>query len=147
MDIYYFSGTGNSLYVAKELKKILPDVKLIPIVGMIKSEDFVTKAKNVGFIFPCYGLTIPIPVRSFLKKINVISSDYLFAIVTRGGTIFRGFHIIDNCLKKQGKSLNAAFTINMALNDPKLEYFTVPTEDELKVLEVNAFQKLKIIKK
>jgi ferredoxin len=147
IDIYYFSGTGNSLYVARELKNLLPDVELIPIVGAIKSKNFVTKAKNVGFIFPCHGLTIPIPVRNFLKKINVVSSDYFFAIVTRGGTVFRGFHIIDNCLKKQGKSLNAAFTINMALNDPKLEYFTVPTKDELDVLEINAIRKLKLVKR
>jgi len=135
------------LYVARKLKKILPDVKLIPIVGAIKSKNFVTKAKNVGFVFPCHGLTIPVPVRNFLKKINVKSSNYFFAIVTRGGTVFRGFSMIDNCLKKQGKFLNAAFTIDMALNDPKLEYFTVPTKDELDVLEMNVLQKLKFIRK
>jgi ferredoxin len=147
IDIYYFSGTGNSLYVARELKNLLPYVKLIPIVGAIRSKNFVAKAKNVGFIFPCHGLTIPIPVRNFLKKINVLSSNYFFAIVARGGTVFRGFHIIDNCLKKQGKFLNAAFTIDMALNDPKLEYFNVPTKEELDVLEMNAIRKLELIKR
>jgi len=29
-EIYYFSGTGNSLFIARELKKLLSDVELIP---------------------------------------------------------------------------------------------------------------------
>lgn len=36
-DIYYFSGTGNSFHVAKELQKRVPEVNLIPIVSLIIS--------------------------------------------------------------------------------------------------------------
>ena len=35
-EIYYFSGTGNSLFVAKELQKRLTDSNLIPIIGLLK---------------------------------------------------------------------------------------------------------------
>lgn len=146
-EIYYFSGTGNSLYVAKELQKLIPEADLIPIAGVLKSDNMKTKGDNVGFVFPCHGLTIPIPVREFLKKVNVKSSDYFFAIATRGGTIFRGFPIIDKFLNKQGKSLNATFVIDMGMNDPKLESFTVPTKEELKDIEINIQQKLEVIKK
>jgi flavodoxin len=31
IEIYYFSGTGNSLHVARELQKRLPDAALVPI--------------------------------------------------------------------------------------------------------------------
>jgi len=34
-EIYYFSGTGNSFYVAKELQKRIPKAKLIPIISII----------------------------------------------------------------------------------------------------------------
>jgi len=146
-EIYYFSGTGNSLYVAKELQKLIPEADLIPIAGVLKSDNIKTKGDNVGFVFPCHGLTIPIPVREFLKKVSVKSSDYFFAIATRGGTIFRGFPIIDKFLNKQGKSLNATFVINMSMNDPKLKSFTVPTKEELKDIEINVQQKLEVIKK
>lgn len=77
-EIYYFSGTGNSLYVARELQKLIPEAELIPIAGVLKSDNIQTKGDNVGFVFPCHGLTIPIPVRKFLKKVNVRSSDYFF---------------------------------------------------------------------
>jgi flavodoxin len=36
LEIYYFSGTGNSLYVAKELQKRIPESNLIPIVSLLK---------------------------------------------------------------------------------------------------------------
>ncbi len=29
-EIYYFSGTGNSLFIAKEIQKRLPDAEIIP---------------------------------------------------------------------------------------------------------------------
>lgn len=146
-EVYYFSGTGNSLYVAKELQKLIPDIDLIPIARVLKSDNIRTKGDKVGFVFPCHGLTIPIPVREFLEKVNVKSSDYFFAIATRGGTIFRGFPVINKFLNKQGKSLNATFVITMGMNDPKLKAFTVPTKEDLKEIEINVQQKLEVIKK
>jgi len=55
--------------------------------------------------------------------------------------------MIDKFLNKQGKSLNATFVIDMGMNDPKLESFTVPTKEELKDIEINVWKKLEVIKK
>jgi ferredoxin len=145
--IYFFSGTGNSLFIVKELKNLIPDSELIPVVRAIKENNFVTKAENIGFVFPTHGLTIPIPIRFFLKKINVTSSQYFFAVATRGGTIFRGFSIIDKYLKKYGKFLNASFIINMNSNDPKLAFYHDATKEEFDSLRTDALNKLKTIQK
>jgi len=146
-EIYYFTGTGNSLFIANKLHKLLPDTVLIPIVKLLKSNHHTTKASNIGFIFPCHGLTIPIPVKDFLKRVDPKSSDYFFAIATRAGSVFRGFHLINQLLRKKSKHLNADFVINMGLNDPKLKEFSVPTKEELNALEKNALHKLKEIQK
>ncbi|HJX02041.1 MAG TPA: EFR1 family ferrodoxin [Candidatus Humimicrobiaceae bacterium] len=146
-EIYYFSGTGNSLFVAKKLQELLPDSELIPIVKRIEENNYDIKGKNAGFVFPCHGLTIPIPVRDFLKRIEAASVAYFFVIATRGGTVFKGFEVIEDYLKRQGKHLNAAFAINMGLNDPKLGYFAIPTKDELDTIEKNALKKLEEIQK
>lgn len=145
--IYYFSGTGNSLFIAKELKNLIPDTELIPIVRAIKDNNFVTKAENIGFVFPTHGLTIPIPIRIFVKTMDITSSKYFFAVATRGGSIFRGFPIINNALKKHGKCLNASFIINMGLNDPKLDFYHDATKEEFDSLQANALNKLKTIQK
>ena len=145
-EIYYFSGTGNSLHLAREIQKQIPEVELIPIPAALKADNIKTKADNVGLVFPCHGLTIPIPVKEFLKRGNVKSSEYFFAVATRGGTVFRGFTAIDRLLMNQGKRLNAAFVINMATNDPKLECFNVPSKEELREIEINIQQKLQVIR-
>jgi flavodoxin len=62
-EIYYFSGTGNSLYAAKELQKRLPESDIIPIVSILKNDKIESKADIVGFIFPLHVYTIPIPVK------------------------------------------------------------------------------------
>lgn len=149
-DIYYFSGTGNSLYVAKELQARIPDSNLISIVSVLNGSnknngDKKTVAATIGFVFPSHGLTIPIPVKKFLKSLDLISSEYVFAIATRGGTVFRGFMAIDKILNKRGKKLDATFIINMGMNDPKLKSFTVLTNKEIKVIEIKVQKKLEVI--
>ena len=58
-EIYYFSGTGNSLHVAKELQKRIPETKLIPIVSLVNRESVTTNGKTVGFVFPHYASSLP----------------------------------------------------------------------------------------
>jgi flavodoxin len=67
-EIYYFSGTGNSLYVAKELQNRIPGAELIPIVSLLDKDVIKTSGKIVGFVFPVHAITIPIAVKRFLKK-------------------------------------------------------------------------------
>jgi len=47
-EIYYFSGTGNSFYAAKELQKRIIDSKLIPIVSLLKQEIIEVQKRNRG---------------------------------------------------------------------------------------------------
>jgi len=144
--IYFFSGSGNSMFIAKELAKLIPNTDLIPVVKAIQKNSFTIEAENVGFIFPCHGTTIPIPIKVFVEKMIITSTKYFFGIVTRGGSVFSGFDLIDKSLKKQGKKLNASFYINMAMNDPKLKFFKIHSESEIKKLEESALKKLIKIK-
>lgn len=47
-EIYYFSGTGNSFYVASELQKRLPDARLMPIVGFLDVGQTAATGFQVG---------------------------------------------------------------------------------------------------
>ncbi|MBN2532041.1 MAG: EFR1 family ferrodoxin [Spirochaetales bacterium] len=118
IEIYYFSGTGNSLFVAKEISSRLEDSKLIPIVQSLKKSQIKTSSDIVGFIFPNFCLTLPIPMRMFLDRADLGSSKYLFAVCTRGGTESEAFEYIDKLLKKQNKKLNAKINVTMPWNHP-----------------------------
>jgi flavodoxin len=51
-EIYYFSGTGNSLQVARELQARLSESNLVPIVRLLRDETIETHADTVGLVFP-----------------------------------------------------------------------------------------------
>lgn len=141
-EIYYFSGTGNSLYAARELQKRIPDTNLIPIVSLLDKDVIRTNGKSVGIVFPVHALTIPIAVKRFLKKTDMGSAEYIFAVATRGGTIFRGFEQIDKLLKKKNKHLDAHFILNMYMNDPREEQYKSPTDEEILKLESVVLEEL-----
>lgn len=143
-EIYYFSGTGNSLYVARELQNRIPEVELIPIVSLLDRDVIKTSGKTVGLVFPVHALTIPIAVKRFLKKIDPASAEYIFAIATRGGTVFRGFNKIDKLLKKKNKHLNSQFILNMCHNEaPRSERnYIVPSKSDILQIETTVFKKI-----
>ena len=104
IEIYYFSGTGNSLHIARELQKRIPEIDLIPIVNLLDKDTIETNAETAGFAFPVHRMTIPIPVKKFLKKLDLKSASYIFAIATRAGTQHIAFSEIDDILKKKAKA-------------------------------------------
>ena len=118
IEIYYYSGTGNSLRVAQELQKRIPEANLISIVGSLCDETITSSADGVGFVFPNFCLTVPIPVHDFLEKADLGSAQYLFAVCTRGGSLSEAFEYMNELLQKQNKKLDAQLDINMPWNNP-----------------------------
>jgi NAD-dependent dihydropyrimidine dehydrogenase PreA subunit/flavodoxin len=116
--IYYFSGTGNSLHVAKELQKRIPGAELIPVVSLLGENVIETRSETVGFVFPIHLTTLPIPMREFVKKLDPTSAKYIFAVGTRIGTFCLADITLEKALKEKGKHLNAYFILNMAMNTP-----------------------------
>ncbi len=141
-EIYYFSGTGNSLFIAKELQKRLPDAALLPMVSLLHREKIEIRGRTVGLVFPVHALTNPIVVKRFLRKADFASADYVFAVATRLGTVYRGFSELDRMLKKIGKHLDAHLVLNMGNNEPRHGKYTVPTPEDLKALEEAALARL-----
>ena len=144
-EIYFFSGTGNSLHVAEELQKKISDSKLISIVSLLRNDVIETHGETLGFVFPLHGMTVPIPVKKFIEKINLKSSQYIFAIVTRGGTKCFAFNKIDKILKRKGRCLDSYFYLNMLSNDPKFEVYDIPTNETKAKMESEIQNQLDLI--
>lgn len=82
--IYYFSSTGNSLYVARELQKIIPDTELRSIADALHENTPTVNAERIGFVFPMHYFGLPMQVERFLEKLTIMESPYIFAVVTCG---------------------------------------------------------------
>ncbi|HYF81565.1 MAG TPA: EFR1 family ferrodoxin [Clostridia bacterium] len=142
-EIYYFSGTGNSLHIAKELQKRLPETELIPMASLINKDGLETNAETVGFVFPIHFATIPMLVKDIIKKLDLNTTKYIFAVATRAGTpCSTSFTKIDKILKKKDKNLDSYLILNMANNDSKFDNWHQITDAELAELEADVQTRL-----
>lgn len=116
--IYYFSGTGNSLHIARELQKRIPDSLLLPILAFKDMDLVKVDAEKVGFVFPIYFTTIPAPVRDLISRLDLTSVKYTFMTATRIGTFTIADKLVNSLLKKRGRKLDSFIIVNMASNSP-----------------------------
>jgi len=112
-NIFWFSGTGNSLYVAKYLAEKLGDTVLCPMATGTPTEAVGGSGEKVGFIFPSYYGNLPRIVRAFAEKIKIKDGTYLFAIVTMGGLGQGSVNCLDSVLKQKGQHLDYGRSILM----------------------------------
>lgn len=82
--IYWFSGTGNSLYAAKRLAKDL-DMGLAQITNEPPGETAGGSGAKVGFVFPSYYGNLPRAVKKYAETLEIRKGTYIFAVVTMGG--------------------------------------------------------------
>ncbi len=115
--IYYFSGTGNSLKIARDLLEKLSSCELVPIAKAINRDSIESSTKKVGFIFPLYWWGLPEIVRDFAKKIDLSNTDYIFAVITCAmSTLGGGLHQLKSIIEKKSKKLDTGFLITMPDN-------------------------------
>lgn len=77
--IFCYSGTGNCLDMAKNIAESLGDTDIVMMRKYPAVTD-VSKAKRVGFIFPCYGGGLPGLVERYVRDIKVSPDAYTFGI-------------------------------------------------------------------
>lgn len=114
--LYYFSGTGNSLKAAGDLKAKLGNAELVPMAAEIKKGHIKADSEAVGFIFPVHTLGPVSIVDEFIAKIDLDQVKYLFAVAVKSSNHGVVFKEIDRVLKKKGRVLNAGFGLRMGAN-------------------------------
>lgn len=80
--IYYFSGTGNSYAVARDISEKL-DGEMIPIAKLEASENIRVSENILGLVFPDYHSSLPNIVKRFVNKLD-IQETYVFGVCTYG---------------------------------------------------------------
>lgn len=119
MKIFYFTGTGNSLQVARNLAQHFDNCELVPIISALKSNAFIIEDDVVGFICPLHFQSIPTIVEDFINKIDLSSASYIFTVITRGACWSTGaVSQLKEILKKRGYNLLAGFYFTAIDNYP-----------------------------
>jgi len=76
--IFYFTATGNSLYIARQFDK-----EPVSIPQELKKETLHYEDETIDIIAPVYVGELPKIVRRFLKKAT-FNTKYMFMILTYG---------------------------------------------------------------
>jgi ferredoxin len=123
-EVYYFSGTGNSLFAAKEIAEKISG-KLVSIPSVIDEEHIRTEAGVLGIVFPVYYAVndsgIPLIVSRFVRKLESINSKHIFAVCTCGYMPGATIENMAKLLKFQGGELAAGFILKMSNGALSLE--------------------------
>jgi len=115
--IYWFSGTGNSLYAAKCLSVELGNIPLVQMTGEAPSGLVGGKDAKIGFVFPSYYCNLPRAVHAFVEKLEVRPDTYIFAIATMGGPGQGSIAAMKKNLKSKGLELSYGRGIPMPANN------------------------------
>ncbi len=113
--IYYYTGTGNSLWTARTLAEKLGDAEIIPMHLMNKCTSG-SKTDTVGLIFPVHIWGVPRLVRNFLQAIEKQPRIYYFAVAVNGGQVSRTLIQLKEIMTKDSLTLSAGFEVKFPSN-------------------------------
>lgn len=84
--VLYFSATGNTEFIAKEIAKRIDD-ECVNILTRVKKEDFSPIHSEKPFVIcaPVYVCEIPRFMTKYLKKVDFTGSKDVYFILTSGG--------------------------------------------------------------
>ncbi|MDD7793465.1 EFR1 family ferrodoxin [Clostridium sp. 'White wine YQ'] len=113
--IFYFSGTGNSLKVAKDIAATIEDCELI---SMGKSHKLSGTYERIGFVYPVYGGGLPGAVERFVKALDLAEnkSSFIFAVCTSGSGSAGGLTNISKTIDGKGGKLSYGETVRCFSN-------------------------------
>ncbi len=117
-EIYFFSGTGNSYYISKQVAKNLENTKLINIgkLNFSNTKKITTNAENIGIIFPVYYGSSPDIVKQFIQNLSAKNCKYLFVICNYGAVSGGTLSHIENLLSKHELTTNLTYGITLPDN-------------------------------
>jgi formate hydrogenlyase subunit 6/NADH:ubiquinone oxidoreductase subunit I/flavodoxin len=142
--IYYFTGTGNCLAVARRVAA-RTGCEPIPVARAVSEPTIRTDADTVGVVFPAYLAAlhgVPLVVERFISRLEHLESKRVFAICTCGGyeivNAVPSLRSLRRFVQKKGFRLAAEYTVRLPMNNLDYEHIPVPIETDSAVIIDNA---------
>lgn len=127
--ILYFTGTGNSEYVAKRIENETEEESL-NLFQKIRNHDYTELYSNKPWIVvvPTYAWRIPRIVADWMEKAVLSGSTDIYFVMTCGGNIGNAEKYLKALCSKKGMRYLGCFEIVMPEN--YIAMFSTPTKDE-----------------
>ncbi len=130
--IFYFSGTGNTKYLAERIGEKLGE-QLVSIADSLKTGETAFtagKGESVGFVIPVYFSGVPKCVREFIEKMKLTlgGGNYIFTALSCGGNTANAGKMLHKLLGEKGIAVNASYSVVMT--DNYIPMYNIPTQEE-----------------
>jgi len=113
--IFYFSGTGNSLWIARDLARELGNTEVVSMVGWdIKRNNIGSQV--IGLVFPVHIWGVPKRVLEFLDQLQTMAPAYIFAIANNAGQVSNTLVQLQKVMESKGLALSSGWSVVMPTN-------------------------------
>lgn len=130
--ILYFSGCGNSGFVAEELGKALGE-KVMPLLELGDGEAMrleLSEGEALGIVCPIYAWAVPRVVEAALERLQLNAKPaYCYLACTCGDNIGEADKKLAKILERRGLTLDAAFSFVMPETYINLAGFNLDTPE------------------
>ena len=135
--ILFFSGTGNSNYVAKRIADALGDA-LVNLNDRIKASDTssVETGERVIIVTPTYAWRIPRVVRDWLRKTELRGAKQVWFVMTCGSEIGNADKYNRELCTEKG--LSCMGTAQIVMPENYIAMFGIPQADEARRIVAKA---------
>ena len=113
--IFYYTGTGNALWVARELADRLGETELVAIASHPDGLETVD-SETIGLVFPVHMWGIPAPIVRFVKSSCHLQPDYVFAVAVNGSQVASTLVQLKKLLAENNLTLASGFEITLPSN-------------------------------
>lgn len=112
--LFYFSATGNSLQLARDVAANLGNCELVSIATAMADGTCASSSERIGFVFPVFAWGLPRMVQDFVARVELPHAKYLFAISTCVAIPGNTLGELAARLKAKGLRLHAGFAVGAA---------------------------------
>lgn len=110
--IVYFSGTGNSLAIARQIAAATDD-RIMPLVEAVRKD--LTAEPRIGLVYPSYDFNVPPAVRSLVPRLRINAQAYVYIIIPCGAQAGNSIWTIRRMLR--GKGIEVSYSHKIRVPD------------------------------
>lgn len=108
--IIWFSGSGNSLAIARKIAQRTGD-KLMPLHEAVRTD--LSAEESIGLVYPTYWLDAPLAIRALVPKLQLPKDAYTYIVITCGAQTNNAVWTVRQILKKKGIRLDYCHKIRV----------------------------------
>lgn len=141
--VLYFSATGNTEFIARELAKRTND-ECVNLLERIKKQDFTPVHSEKPFVIcaPVYVCEIPRFMMKYLKKLSFSGSRDVYFILTSGGYCGPSGYLLKRIFKAKKMTCHGHAEFKMPRNYVASDSYPMLEKDEVERRILDSYKQL-----